>query len=212
MTQAVPINTTTPMTDVIRVSDLKLSGEVLTTAVQTASRVSRHVVDRSDLHGRDPLERFTNVLLGELAEQAVLAYFQQQNRYAVSAVDKNAQQPDAGHDILIRRANGTEATCSVKSSLSYKLDLPGILSICRPAFRRAEVRDVNVQVYFRYNLGGQPRLVVPSLEEAYIIGWTNRQTLLGGGFGHYAGEEREVANIRLQEISPMRELVPHLGT
>ncbi|MFC6665472.1 hypothetical protein ACFP9V_09040 [Deinococcus radiopugnans] len=62
-----------------------LDGLVSEAMVQEAARTCAHllpyVVDRADLHGRDPLEKFHNLLMGEIAELAVIAYLTGQERW-----------------------------------------------------------------------------------------------------------------------------------
>lgn len=73
-----------------------------------------------------------------------------------------------------------ELLCSVKSSLSYKLDVEGILKICTIASNKSELRDINIQVYFWLTIdpkNGDSRLTVPSLRQAAIIGWFGRKDL-----------------------------------
>lgn len=113
----------------------------LDACIDTAKHISGHVVDRKDLHARDDLERFINVLMGEVAEQMVIKWLKEQGKFAESAVDKTSNKPDVGHDVkVINRANGAELLCSVKSSLSYKLDVEGILSICKIASKESECK------------------------------------------------------------------------
>lgn len=181
------------------------------TAAMTCARLLPHMRDRADLHGRDPLERYHNLLMGEIAELAVIAYLTGQGRWAVSAVDKAATVPDAGHDVVLRRRDGTAARCSVKSSLSYHHGIAAIPGQFRPAFNSREPRDINVQVYYHYNLRGEPRTTVAALAHAYIIGWAPERRLLGSEFIVYNGEQRRVADLRLADLSPMAELLPLLS-
>lgn len=196
--------------DAIPLRDLVTEGLVQTAAL-TCARLLPHVRDRADLHGRDPLERYHNLLMGEIAELAVTAYLTGQGRHAVSAVDKAATVPDAGHDLILRRRDGTAATCSVKSSLSYHHGIEAIADVFRPAFNPREPRDINVQVYFHYRLRAEPRTTVAALAHAYIIGWVPERRLLASEFAVYNGERRRVADLKLADLAPMAELLPLLS-
>ncbi|CAM4017599.1 hypothetical protein [Deinococcus frigens] len=196
--------------DAIPLRDL-VSEEMVGAAAITCARLLPHVRDRADLHGRDPLEKYHNLLMGEVAELAVIAYLTGQGKSAVSAVDKAATTPDAGHDLLVCRENGTAAKCSVKSSLSYRHGIGAIPGQFRPAFNRREPRDINIQVYFHYRLDSEPRTTVAASTHAYIIGWASEKKLLDSGFIVYNGEKRRVADLKLADLSPMAELLPLLS-
>ena len=196
--------------DAVPLRELVSEGLVQTAAV-TCARLLPHVRDRADLHNRDPLEKYHNLLMGEVAELAVIAYLVGQGKHAVSAVDKGAAKPDAGHDILVRRRDGTAAKCSVKSSLSYRHGIGAIPGQFRPAFNRREPRDINIQVYFHYRLDSEPRTTVAASAHAYIIGWASEKKLLASEFAVYSGEKRGVADLKLADLSPMAELLPLLS-
>lgn len=188
-----------------------VSEELIQTAAITCARLLPHVRDRAGLHGRDPLEKYHNLLMGEIAELAVIAYLTGQGKSAVSAVDKAAMTPDAGHDLLVRRENGTAAKCSVKSSLSYRHGIEAIPGQFRPAFNRREPRDINIQVYYHYRLDSEPRTTVAASAHAYIIGWASEKKLLASEFVVYSGEKRRVADLKLADLSPMAALLPLLS-
>lgn len=165
--------------DVVKIELTKVE---LDACIDNAKHISGHIVDRKDLHARDDLERFINVLMGEVAEQMVIKWLKSQGKFAESAIDKQSNKPDVGHDVkVINNANGAELLCSVKSSLSYKLDIEGILSICKIASKESELKDINIQVYFWLTTNlkkNENRLTVPSLRQAAIIGWFGRNDLL----------------------------------
>jgi hypothetical protein len=154
------------------------------------------------------LERFLNVLLGEVAERMVVAWLHGQGKYAVPASDKQGDGPDAGHDVFLRRGERT-LRCSVKSSLSAMQDLPRILSDFTLATKRGELRHVNIQVYFWLDLHARDgyRTTVPSLERAAIIGWAGLRDIQQ--FGRYETEARQApAGYKLQHMRPMADLLP----
>lgn len=188
-----------------------VSEAMVQTAALTCAGLLPHVQDRADLHGRDPLEKYHNLLMGEIAELAVIAYLTAQGKAAASAVDKQAGTPDMGHDIVVRRRDGTAARCSVKSSLSYHHGIAAIPGQFRPAFNHREPRDINIQVYYHYNLRLEPRTTVAASTHAYIIGWASERKLLASGFAVYNGERRQVADLRLADLSPMADLLPLLS-
>jgi hypothetical protein len=191
--------------DVVRVP---LGEPEITDCIGTAMQLAPRIGDRADLHARDGLERFVNVLLGEVAERMVLAWLHGQGKQAEPASDKRGDGPDAGHDLLLRRRERT-LRCSVKSSLSAMHDLPRILSEFTLATKRGELRHVNIQVYFWLDLHarGGHRVTVPSLERAAIIGWAGLREIQH--FGRYATEVRQSpAGYKLQQMNPMADLLP----
>ena len=187
-----------------------LSAEDLEACIAAAGRIAPRIQDRGDLHGRDPLERFMDVLLGEAAERMVLCWLKGQGKRAESASDKDGEGPDAGHDLVLW-SGARELRCSVKSSLSAHFALPRILSDFTLATTRGELRHVNVQVYFWLDLSPRSghRTVVPALRNAAIIGWAGLRDVQQ--FRRYATEQRQSPdNFKLQDLRPMAQLLPHL--
>lgn len=178
--------------------------------VTAARRIAPRIRDRDDLHGRDPLERFVDVLLGEVAERMVLAWLRGAGKRAEPASDKEGQGPDPGHDLLLWDG-ARELRCSVKSSLSALFGLPRILSDFTLATTRGELRHVNVQVYFWLELHPRAgnRTAVPALRNAAIIGWAGLRDVQR--FRSYATERRQTPDdFKLRNLRPMHTLLPLL--
>ena len=196
--------------DIVRVES---SDEEVQSWLEMANQVAPHVKDRADLHARDYLERYINVAMGEIAEQMVLKWLQDNGKQAVSAVDKSAHVPDAGHDVILRSKSGGDVYCSVKSSLSVFKQEQDILSEFRLATKQSELRKVNIQVYFWLVLrtpANQARSLVPSTRNAAIIGWATKKQVEEKGFERYATEERETPKMRLHEMCPMATLLNYI--
>lgn len=138
-------NTQLGISDVIQ---FELSKEDLDVCIDNAKNIMTTIIDRRDLHSRDDLERFNNLLMGEISEMMVLRWLHSHGKYAVSAVNKNSREPDIGHDLQLRDKNGRPIRCSVKSSLSALKDLNYIINNFKLATKQSELREVNVQVYF----------------------------------------------------------------
>ena len=190
------------------VVQVPLPDNELAACIASAGRIAPGIADRGDLHARDGLERFINVLLGEVAERMVLVWLRGQGKHAEPAGDKRGDAPDAGHDLLLRR-RGAELRCSVKSSLSVQYDLPRILAEFTLATKRVELRPVNVQVYFWLDLrpADGHRTTVPSLRRAAVIGWAGLRDIQQ--FRQYANEQRESpAGFKLHQMRPMADLLP----
>ncbi|MFC6618037.1 hypothetical protein [Deinococcus radiophilus] len=158
------------------------------------------------------MDRFIDALVGEIAEMAVIDYLHRNGKYAVSAVDKRAPNPDPGHDIHVRNLNNEIVRCSVKSSISALKSSPeDILSTFSPAFNQEEPREFNIQVYFYYTLFSAPRYVVPSLSKGLITGWFSREALQGALYVPYPNAiQRRRAEVKLKDIQPMSELLEQL--
>lgn len=175
--------------------------------VETAQLLCRSICDRPDLHERGMLERFHDVLMGEVAEQSVIKWLRSQGVPAESAVDKASERPDSGHDILVKGRQGEVLTCSVKSSISaYHADMDKILDTFSIATKASEICSINIQVYFWLNLQETPRVAVPSESHMAIIGWLGCKDFSGRNFVQYATEKREVANIKLRDLRAMETL------
>lgn len=181
--------------------------------VRTALKVTPGITDRHDLHSRDVFERFLNVLQGEVAEQMVIKWLKSNNKFAESTVDKESASPDAGHDIKVLSNEGQEIFASIKSSISALKKPSEILKIFKLSTKKSEVRQVNIQVYFWYDLypgRGLPRMNLLSLNNAAIICWAGSNDLLQGGFNTYNNENREVSSKKLEEHRSMQSLLLHL--
>ena len=193
--------------DVIRVA---ISKDELNKCIDNAKAVLKNLVDRNDLHSRDDLERFNNILMGEIAEYMVIKWICEQGKQAKSSFDKNSGIPDIGHDIeLIKNDNNNSIVkCSVKSSLSFSKGLSEIVNEFKLATTEKELRDVNVQVYFWLNLHPQPdqsRITVSSLNNSAIIGWFAKKDLMS--FEKYNHEQRQAPTKNLTNARPMLELL-----
>jgi hypothetical protein len=185
-----------------------LTTEEFSACIFRAERIARHVVDRHDLHPRDDLERFINVLMGEIAEQMVLSWLIANGKYAKSAVDKTSDIPDIGHDVIVKSREGAEKTCSVKSSLSYKMDIDGILNNFKLATKESELRDINIQVYFWLSLAPpqtQSRVTVPAIRQSAIICWFGSNDI--SNFAAYNHEKRQAPAVLLKQGRCMRDLL-----
>jgi hypothetical protein len=176
--------------------------------VAQANEIALNIIDRTDLHERDHLERVINVLLGEIAEYIVIKWLQGNGKTVRSSVDKKSGEPDEGHDlIVISNQTGQEVECSVKSSLSVYKNLEEIPNEFRLATKRSELRAINIQVYFWLEPRATPRVTVPSTNNAAIIGWFTKQEVEQGGFTQYATENRQTPKIRLNEARSMQSLL-----
>jgi len=191
---------------------IELDKSELDECIDVAKYLSRHIIDRDDLHKRDDLERFINVLMGEVAEQMVIKWLHNNGKKANSTVNKTTTKPDLGHDIQVHKKEDDSALlCSVKSSISYKLDINGVLNICKLATKKSELRDINIQVYFWLVLEpkkDESRVTVPSLRQAAIIGWFGKNDLLK--FSTYNHELRETPLEPLRTGRTMNSLLQRL--
>lgn len=178
--------------------------------VKTAEFLCESIIDRKDLHERDYLERYIDILMGEIAEKSVIKWFRDHGKFAESAVDKTSGKPDMGHDIILKSIENKEILCSVKSSLSvYKSEMKDILDTFTIATKKSELRQVNIQVYYWLSLKSTPRVCVPNHENMAIIGWVSNKDI--ESFGTYATEDRESPdNIKLRQIRSMESLLKYL--
>lgn len=189
------------VTDVVK---FEISQKDLLTCIEYAKGIMSAVIDRPDLHNRDDLERFNNILMGEVSEMMVMRWLHSNGKYAVSAVDKTSKQPDLGHDLHLRaliKGKEVPILCSIKSSLSALKDLDYIVNNFKLATKQSELREVNIQVYF---------WLVTTPNEFH----PNRTTVLSlrgakdlGSFERYATEYREVPTEPLCKSRSMESLL-----
>ena len=73
-----------------------------------------------------------------------MKWIRSKGKYAESAVNKKSGHPDEGYDIVLHGINGSNITCSVKSSISvYKNQMEDILKTFHLASKRSEIISKN---------------------------------------------------------------------
>ena len=188
---------------------IALSENDLSSCIDNTQILCETISDRSDLHLRSYMERYIDIMMGEVAEAAVIKWLKQNGKYAVSAVNKSSGKPDSGRDIILRGKHKQEIECSVKSSLSvYKDNINDILDTFTIATKASELRKVNIPVYYWLKLKGENRITVPSNKNMAIIGWIGENDVKE--FGTYNTENRQVAKIKLRNIRTMKSLLDYL--
>ncbi|OQV39747.1 hypothetical protein BZ160_15295 [Pantoea vagans] len=192
---------------------VQLKEDELEQCILNAKDISFHIKDRLDLHERDLLERFNNILMGEIAEKMVIKWISEQGRFALSTVNKSSRKPDNGHDVLLKKNNGEDIYCSVKSSLSALHNVEGIINNFKLATKKSEITEVNIQVYFWLTINPRGentnRVTVPALKQAAIIGWFGQNDI--DEFTTYNHENREAPSITLKYSRPMVSLLKFIG-
>lgn len=190
---------------------IKLGVDEFEECIMNAKSICFHIRDRADLHERDLLERFNNILMGEVAEKMVIKWLNNNGKFAVSSVDKSSKKPDHGHDILLKKKGGN-VYCSVKSSLSVLKNIDYIIDNFKLATKKNELTEVNIQVYFWLTINpketGATRVTVPSLNQAAIIGWFGQKDIKN--FTTYNREHRESPNVALKQSRPMVTLLEYI--
>ena len=73
---------------------IALSDKELSICTENTQILCKTISDRSDLHLRGYMERYIDVMMGEVAEAAVIKWLRQNGKYAVSAVNKSSGKPD----------------------------------------------------------------------------------------------------------------------
>lgn len=195
------------MVNVEDIISVNINEDDIKDCIERATHISKSIADRTDLHSRDYLERFINVLMGEIAEHIVITWLRQNNKFVESAVDKTSDKPDLGHDLWLKKYNGDRIKCSIKSSISALKSPKDILTTFTIATKESEIRDVNIQVYFWLDLFAKDnnRLSIPSTKNCAIICWCGKKDIKS--FTEYKTEKRQTANKKLQELRTMRSLL-----
>lgn len=171
-----------------------LTEEDFRCSILNSVKVSSTIKDRPDLHKRDVLERFINILMGEVAEKIVIRWLQNERKFVKTSRLKGSGKPDEGFDIELRSKTGKALRCSIKSSLSYFKGPAEILRNFRLGSKKSELTDVNIQVYFWLSLNppsNQERTTIPSIDKSAIFGWYGKNDLKK--FEHYNKEAREIS-------------------
>lgn len=195
--------------DESKVIRIALSEKEMGLCTENTQILCETISDRLDLHLRSYMERYIDIMMGEVAEAAVIKWLRQNGKYAVSAVNKYSGKPDSGRDIILKDKYKREIECSVKSSLSvYKDSIDDILDTFTVATKASELRKVNIQVYYWLKLKGKNRITVPSDKNMAIIGWIGENDVKE--FGTYSTESRQVAKLKLRNIRTMQSLLDYL--
>jgi hypothetical protein len=182
----------------------------LNSCINNAQGLLATMIDRANLHARDDLEKFFNLLMGEIAEHMVLGWLTKKGKFAVSAVNKTSGQPDAGHDLELLAIDGRKVRCSIKSSFSFAKQPSEIIKLFKLATTPSELREINIQVYFwidPHKPAGQPRTTLPSLTNCAMIGWFPKDDLEKQKFAAYNGEMRVAPIAGLEHARSMNSLL-----
>lgn len=186
----------------------ELSDAQIKESIDVAKKIADSIIDRGDLHNRDFLEKFLDILMGEIAEKLVISWFERNNKFVESAVDKNSDKPDLGHDIILKASGGRVIKASIKSSLSVFKKPKDIIEGFTLATTAREIRDINIQVYFWLDIYGEPRRNLPNTDNLAIVAWCGKNDITA--FAEYSTESRESPKIRLKDLRTMDSLLPYL--
>lgn len=147
--------------------------------------------------------------MGEIAESSVISWLKSKKKFVKSAVDKQADSPDLGHDLWLKASDGRKIKCSIKSSLSAKKSPKEILKQFTIATKQSEIREVNIQVYFWLDIEGKNRITVPTTNHCAIICWCGPNDIKN--FNHYNTEKRQAPSAKLREQRTMESLLQYLS-
>ncbi|GEM_PF-6062079 len=159
--------------------------------------------DQAAQSAEDALQFFTRTLLEELAERMVLQWLAENNKYATSAADKGAMQPDLCHVIWVRDVRERRVRAGIKTLLA-RSDPEGMIASQKLHLAPEEIRGINIAVCYRLPAGNDPGTTLPSLARAAIAGWVSDKNL------RQARKAGAPASLLLQEMRPMAELLQFL--
>ncbi|MGM0283769.1 MULTISPECIES: hypothetical protein [Enterococcus] len=195
--------------DIVFSSDIGITDSEFIKLLSNSEHILKNIKDRKNLHERDSLDRLINILIGEIAEYSVIKWLNKKDKYAKSAIVKDSGMPDSGYDIILKSKDNRNLKCSVKSSISAMKKPDDILTNFKIATTKDELTDVNIQVYFWYDLYNQPRITVPTINNMGIISWCGKNDI--DCFKSYKGEEREAPQKKLNEMRSMESLLEYLS-
>ena len=192
----------------------KIDDNIFNDCIDNSSLLIKSIIDRNDLHERSLLERYIDILMGEIAEKTVVSWLKNYGKYAEQS-QKNINKPDNGYDIVLHDNKGNPKFCSVKSSLSVKKSTPkDIIETFQLSSKVSEIQDVNIQVYYWLKTDGgkdEPRINVPSTTNMAIFGWAGRKDIPTDDTGIYNKEKRETVNLKMTQLRPMYSLLSYLS-
>jgi len=169
-----------------------------------------HVLTHNHLGRSDPLNRFIQVLMDELAERMVIQWLHGNGKFAEPASDKGATNPELRHEIWVTDIRGVKVRAAIHTFLSTnKSEIPDILQFHSLSVDPNQLCGINFSVGYWLQLREKPRVKLPSLQQTAIIGWASDKNLREA-LKSQPEQSRKYAAIKFCDLRPVNELLQFL--
>ncbi|GAB4581484.1 MAG: hypothetical protein Fur0022_42310 [Anaerolineales bacterium] len=173
-----------------------------------AATFAYHVLTHTLSNSPDILGEYIQVLMNELAERMVIQWLKEHGKCVEPVADKGATQPDLRHEIWVTDIRGVKVRAAIHTFLSTnKAEIADILENHSLSVEVNHICGINFAVVYWLQLREKPRVKLPSLQHAAIIGWVSdknlREKLQGGQASKYT-------TIKFSDLRSVEELLQFL--
>ncbi len=181
------------------------------TEINSAVTFAYHALTHRHSNPRvDPLNRYIQVVMDELAERMVIQWLQTNGKFAESAVDKGATNPDLGHEIWVTDIRGVKVRAAIHTFLSTnKSEMPEMLESHSLSVETDHLCGINFSVVYWLQLREKPRVKLPSLQQSAIIGWASDKNFREAAKAQPANGGKYAA-LKFGDLRPVEELLQFL--
>ncbi|NUM46277.1 MAG: hypothetical protein HUU38_16360 [Anaerolineales bacterium] len=173
-----------------------------------AAAFAYHVLTHSQSTRTDMLTGYFQVLIEEVAERMVIQWLREHGKFVEPCGDKGATQPDLSHEIWVTDVRGLKVRAAIHTFLSTnKSEIPDILENHSLSVDAAQICGINFSVVYWYQLREKPRVKLPAIQHAAIIGWASDKNFREKT---PAGHTSKFLAIRFSELRPANELLQYL--
>ena len=169
-----------------------------------------HALTHQDHTHADLLRQWVQVLMDELAERMVIHWLRSNGKFAEPATDKGATHPALRHEIWVTDIRGVNVKAAIYTALStHKSDVPSLLRAHSLSVDPDQMCGINFSVAYWLQLREKPRIKIPSLQQAAIIGWASDKNFREVVKSREAHHYKYVA-IKFCDLRPVNELLQFL--
>jgi hypothetical protein len=169
-----------------------------------------HALTHDNFNRSDPLNMVIQVLVDELAERMVIQWLHANGKFAEPAADKGATTPDLNHEIWVTDIRNLKVRAAIHTFLSTnKSEIPDMLQFHSLSVDTNHICGINFSVGYWLQLREKPRVKLPSLQQAAIIGWASDKNLREANKSQ-VGYPGKYAAIRFCDLRPVEELLQFL--
>jgi hypothetical protein len=169
-----------------------------------------HVLTHDNFSRSDPLNKFIQVLVDELSERMVVQWLHANGKFAEAVSDKGATTPDLSHEIWVTDIRNVKVRAAIHTFLSTnKSEISDILQFHSLSVDVNHMCGINFSVGYWLQLREKPRVKLPSLRQAAIIGWASDKNLRET-IKSQTGYPGKYAAIKFCDLRPVNELLQYL--
>jgi len=169
-----------------------------------------HVLAHQNNTHSDLLHQWVQELMEELAERMVIHWLRSNGKFTEPVTDKGATHPKRTHEIWVTDIRGVKVKAAIYTTLSTnKSDIPSILRTHSLSVDPDKMCGINFSVGYWLQLWEKPRVKIPSLQRAAIIGWASDKNFREAVKSRETHHHNYVA-IKFCDLRPVNELLQFL--